>query len=92
MTTDWNRMRKQMHTPEQPSSWPAGVRGISLEGISFLGVHEETSELYWDGRKIVVQKPITLGLFERVLASLAAASGFGILIVEIGRSASWWGG
>ena len=92
MATDWDQLRKYMHAPDQPSSWPKGVRGISIEGVSFFGIHEKTGELYWDGRKVVVQKPITLGLFERVLASLAAASGFGILVVEIGRSASWWGG
>lgn len=92
MTMDWSSARKFMFSDECPPEWPEGVRGISMEGVGFLGVHSETGELYWDGRKVMVQRPITLGTFERVLASLAAVSGVGVLIVEIGRSAGWWGG
>lgn len=54
--------------------------------------HKDTGELYWDGRKVIVQRPITLGVFERVLASGAAVSALGVMIVEVGRSAGWWGG
>lgn len=89
---DWDNARKFMFTKDSPPGWPADVRGIALEGVSFLGVHQKTGELYWDGRKLLVQKPITLGSFERFLASLAAVSAVGLLIVEIGRSAGWWQG
>jgi len=92
MDFDWDHARKFMFSDERPPDWPAGVRGISMKGVGFLGVHEETGELYWDGHKVVVQRPITLGGFERVLASCAAISAVGLLIVEIGRSAGWWGG
>lgn len=92
MATDWEKARKLMFSPECPPGWPKEIRAISMDGLSFLGVHKETGELYWDGHKVVVQKPITLGGFERVLASLAAVSALGLLIVEVGRSAGWWGG
>jgi hypothetical protein len=74
MPVDWNHARKFMFSPESPPEWPPGVRSISVEGVNFLGVHEMTGELYWDGRKVVVRGPITLGGFERVLAVLAALS------------------
>ena len=72
--------------------WPDGVHAISYDNLSSLGVHEATRELYWDGKKIVTQRRIALGLLERVLAGAAAASAVGLLIIEAGRSAGWWGG
>lgn len=92
MATDWDHARQFMFSDENPPGWPDGVRAISMKGVGFLGVHEKTGELYWDGRKVVVQKPITLGTFERFLASFAAVSAVGLLIVEVGRSAGWWAG
>ncbi|HBN9510730.1 hypothetical protein [Pseudomonas aeruginosa] len=61
MATDWKEARKNMFSTECPPDWPDGVRGISHKGVGFLGVHEKSGELYWDGRKVVVHKPVTLG-------------------------------
>lgn len=91
MGTDWNSLRQTMYSAEHPPEWPEGVRAISIDGTSFIGVHMETGELYWDGKKVVVQKPITLGWFERVLAVLAAIGTFGVFILEVGKLAKWWG-
>ncbi len=76
----------------RPKGWPDRVEPIRLGSLDLLGVHLDTGELYWDGRKVIVQRPITLGVFERVLASGAAVSALGVMIVEVGRSAGWWGG
>lgn len=92
MSIDWDDERKNMFSTESPSGWPNGVRAISHAGIAFLGVHEKTGELYWDGRKVVVHRTVTLGCFERALASCAAISAVGLLVIEAGRSAGWWGG
>ena len=89
---DWNTVRDNKYSAERPADWPPMVRGISFKGLALLGVHEKTGELYWDGRRLVIQKPITLGRVERVLASLAAFSALGIFVIELGRSACWWGG
>ena len=62
MAIDWDEKRKHIFSTERPPGWPEGVQGISMAGVGFLGVHQETGELYWDGRKVMVQKPITLGL------------------------------
>lgn len=89
---DWDTVRENKYSTERPSSWPPMVRGISGKGLALLGVHEKTGELYWDGRRLVIDKPITLGRVERVLASLAAFSALGLFVVEVGRSAKWWAG
>ncbi len=92
MSMNWEEARNAMFSSEHPPEWPKGVRAISNKGIGFLGVHEKTGELYWDGRKVVVRKPVTLGGFERFLASCAAISAVGLLVIEAGRSAGWWSG
>lgn len=92
MNTDWQSLRKTMYSADRPPEWPDGVRAISIDGTSFIGVHTETGELYWDGKKVVTQKPVTLGSFERALAILAAVGTFGVFILELGRSIGWWKG
>ncbi len=74
------------------SSLPASVRPITIDAMDQLGVDVQTGELYWNGKKVVVQQPITLGTVERLVASSAAAAAVGIFIIELGRSMRWWGG
>lgn len=92
MSINWNEKRTNMYSSERPPEWPKDVRAISFNGIGFLGVNEKTGELYWDGRKVVVRQPVTLGGFERFLAACAAASAVGLLVIEAGRSAGLWAG
>jgi hypothetical protein len=63
--------------------------GITIEGLSLLGVHEQSNRLYWDGREIEFRR-IELGLYERVLATLGAAGAFGLFAVEVGKALGWW--
>ncbi|WP_250482093.1 hypothetical protein [Caballeronia sp. NCTM5] len=90
MSTDWQALRKNMYSSDHPPEWPEGVRAISIDGTMFIGVHAETGEMYWDGRKVVTQKPITLGLVERFLVGLAAVGTFGVFVIELGRSLALW--
>ncbi|WP_114431056.1 hypothetical protein [Phyllobacterium bourgognense] len=48
-----------------PSHWPRNVRQLSLKGSALFGIHEETGNLYWDGK--LIQTSNRLGSFERGL-------------------------
>jgi hypothetical protein len=86
---DWNHIRSIKFTKDRPPGWPQGVYGITIEGLSLLGVHEQSNRLYWDGREIEFRR-IELGLYERVLATLGAVGAFGLFAVEVGKAAGWW--
>lgn len=67
-------------TAARPDGWPNGVRPISLEGLSHVGVGDDGS-LYWDGQPIQVARRFDLSLWQKVgavltvMAALAAAGG-----------------
>ena len=88
----WARIRRFSRSKQRAPEWPDGVDGISSEGLSLLGIHEKTDALYWDGKQVVVRSSIRLGTFERWIAAIATLGTFGTFIVEVGRSAKWWGG
>ncbi len=77
MTIDWQKIRTNPWSPERPPDWPAGMRSISLEGLSLLGIDERTKRLHWDGEEIVTRSVVRLGNLERGLAALAAVSTLG---------------
>ena len=88
--TDWDHIKAEKFAPESPPGWPKGVKGISNEGLSLLGIHEKTSALYWDGDEIVTKRTVELNLFERILAFIVTAATAGTFILELGRSNYWW--
>lgn len=90
MPTDWAKIRTHRFTPDRPTEWPEGVYGISLEGISLLGIHEKTGKLYWDGKEVITKTALRLGVFERLLAIAAATGTFGTFVVNVGRAKAWW--
>jgi hypothetical protein len=54
-----------------PPEWPPGVRPVSMEGVSLLGIDPATNRLYWDGKQVVLrERVVTLGGFERFLVAL----------------------
>lgn len=67
-------------TAARPNDWPTGVRPISIDGLSHIGVGNDGS-LYWDGRPIQVVRRFDLSFWQKVgavltvLAALAAAAG-----------------
>jgi hypothetical protein len=74
-----------------PADWPDGVRPISIEGVSLLGIDPATNQLYWDGKQVVLRdRIVTLGGFERFLVALAAIGTIGAFIVELGNALNWF--
>jgi hypothetical protein len=87
---DWAHVRRSKHSKESPSDWPSQVRGISQEGLSLLGIHEQSGKLYWDGREITTRHHIRLGDVERVIVAVAALATFGVFVIELGRTFLGW--
>ena len=56
-------------TAARPESWPAGVRPISVDGLSHIGVGNDGS-LYWDGKPVQVARRFDLSLWQKVGAVL----------------------
>lgn len=64
---DWEQVRKHRYSDSPaPPTWPVGVRPISIEGLSLLGIQESTGGLHWDGQPVVTEK--RLASYERRLA------------------------
>lgn len=67
-------------TAARPDGWPRGVRPISVDGLSHLGVGNDGT-LFWDGQPVEVAKRLTLsfwqglGAFLTVAAALAGGGG-----------------
>jgi hypothetical protein len=89
MTIDFDHIRRFRFAPDEPpKDWPPGVRVISQEGLTLLGIHEKTNRLYWDGQQVALT--IRLRWFELTLAIFAAVGTFGTFAVEAGRSMNFW--
>jgi hypothetical protein len=83
---DWAHIRAHKLSDEPtPPGWPAGVRPISVEGLSLFGINEATGRLYWDGRQVRTRRVIQLGKPERWIAGFAAAGIWGAFLVGLVR-------
>ncbi|PSH61196.1 hypothetical protein CU102_27320 [Phyllobacterium brassicacearum] len=73
LETDLSEARNGRFSREPvPSHWPRGVKQLSIKGSALFGVHEETGNLYWDGK--LVQTSNRLANFERGLGVVLVAS------------------
>jgi hypothetical protein len=70
MSIDWTDRRRSSRSGERPPEWPEGVHGISLDGLSLLGIDDE-NRLYWDGQRIAT---LTLTRWQKVGAFVVTAS------------------
>lgn len=77
---NWAEIRRHKISPHRPDDWPPDIQAISLEGLSLVGIHQRTGELYWDGQKLVTEKRFSD--FERGLAVA------GLLIAFLGVAAA----
>jgi hypothetical protein len=82
---DWARIRAFKISPERPDDWPEGVRGISQQGLSLLGINEATGQLYWDGKQVKTRGVFRLGTPERWIAGFAALGTCGMFAVALLR-------
>ena len=71
-------------TASAPTHWPLGVRPISVEGLSSLGVGDD-GRVYWDGKVIVTEKRITLSFWQKVAGFLTVLSAV-VVAAEAGHS------
>ncbi len=81
LETDLPDIRNSRFSREPaPSHWPRGVRQLSMKGSALFGIHEETGNLYWDGK--LVQTSNRLANFERGLAILIATSAASLAVFD----------
>ena len=91
MAKTWDEIRAVRYsTMSPPPEWPAGVRPISIDGVTLFGIDPATNKLYWDGKEVVVRDRLRLGGWANVLAILVAIGTFGTFIVELGNALNWF--
>lgn len=84
---DWSEIRRHKFADANtPPEWPNGIRTISLHGLQLLGIDNQ-GRLYWDGKQ--VQTVNTLGLFERILATLVAFGTVSMATFDLLRFFGW---
>jgi hypothetical protein len=84
-TINWAAIRAQPFAPDAgPPDWPQGVRSISQDGLSLIGIGPGNT-LYWDGKELVTRQSVTLDLtfWERVFATGAALGVVVTAVVEV---------
>jgi hypothetical protein len=74
----WDKVYKHKFAEgTTPEHWPVEVKGISLNGLSLIGMNPRTNDLYWDGNKIEIVK-VGLNWYDR--ACLGAGTGSAIIL------------
>lgn len=76
----WENIRRHKTSGSHPPDWPEGVKAISAEGLSLLGI-DEAGRLYWDGKQLPTltlnkkeRQFALLGICAAVLAALGACA------------------
>lgn len=87
---DWQQIRATKISPGRPEEWPKELRAISRNGLTLFGIHDETGNLYWDGKALETKKRLKLTWYELLLAAMAAVGTFGVFVIDAGRSLKWW--
>jgi hypothetical protein len=85
-----DRLRRRGASNERPDHWPPGVYQLSIDGMSLMGVHEDTGQLYWEGKEIVTKRVVSLRWYELTLLTLVAVGTIGYFFIELGRVLKWW--
>ena len=81
MTNNDRKHYAQSTTPPK-AHWPQNVRSISVEGLDNLGI-SDNGELYWDGKRLEVEKKVTLNLWQNMLAAITAGSALVVAVVSV---------
>jgi len=83
MAVDYERVRRfKAVTSDGPSTWPQGVRSISLNGLALLGI-DDAGLLYWDGQRLEIAKTVSLSWWQTLFAAMTAIGTFlaGIAVI-----------
>lgn len=76
MAIDWPRIRASKWASEGgPPEWPTGVRPISMDGLTLLGIGPD-NRLYFDGQLLELSRTIRLSWYQGLLAVMTAAGTF----------------
>ena len=82
---DWEKVSRKSQSGERHPERPEDA-AISLEGLALLGLDNQT-QLYWDGKPVVITQRLTLSRWQKVWAALAAIAiilgGLGALAIGV---------
>jgi hypothetical protein len=74
------------HRPAEKSTWPKGIREISIEEVGALGT-DAKGELYWHGKPVEIRRPLDLTWWQNLVAITVAVA---TVIAAIGAAAQGW--
>jgi hypothetical protein len=74
--TDYDHIRKHAAvTTPGPPTWPTGVRSITVDGLTLLGIGPD-NRLYFDGQQLEVSRTVRLSWWQQILATMTAVGTF----------------
>ena len=79
---EWAGIKANALSDLRNPDWPANVRAISQNGLSLFGLDADM-QLYFDGKKLRIQKRLDLEWWQSALAVLASLSTAVIAAVEL---------
>jgi hypothetical protein len=74
------------HRPPDQSTWPKGIRSISIDEAGALGV-DAKGELYWQGKPVEIRRPLDLTWRQSFVAGVVAIA---TVIAAVGAAAQGW--
>src|ERR1700692_3785247 len=74
------------YRPADQSTWPKGIRTISIEEAGALGV-DARGELYWHGKPVEIRRPLDLTRTQNALAIIVAIA---TVFAAFGAVAQGW--
>jgi len=64
-------LKEMPHRPPDQSTWPKGIRSISIDEAGALGV-DAKGDLYWHGKPVEIRRPLDLTKGQFFLAAVVA--------------------
>ena len=69
----------------EQTTFPEGVRPVTVDELGNLGVEDTTGKLYWGAHELEVRKVVSLRWYELCLATFASASAVGVFLLDLLR-------
>jgi hypothetical protein len=79
-------LKEVPHRPPDQSTWPKGIRSISIDEAGALGV-DAKGELYWHGKPVEIRRPLDLTWRQKLVAGIVATA---TVIAAVGAAAQGW--
>jgi hypothetical protein len=71
------------HRPADKSTWPKGIRSISMKEADALGT-DAKGELYWHGKPVEIRRPLDLTWRQKLVAGIVAIA---TVVAAVGAAA-----